>query len=243
MYVTVKNELNWMKNALGVNFLTRQDENYPKKLIEKMDIYSPPILYTVGNIKLFDEYCTAIIGSRSPTKIALDLSDAISKSEISRDKLIISGYAHGIDYQAHLSALSNSGKTIFVLPKPITKFDNRIMNDLYHRNIELMEFSNKFLIISEFLRFSPISYKSMPIIRNRLVAALSDEVIVVEAGLKSGTINTVEKALEFGIETKVIDFSYINIENPEGNNVLINIGLTRLNPLSYLDKRYKKNII
>jgi DNA protecting protein DprA len=243
IFFSVKNELNLMKNSFGVHFVTRKDENYPKKIIKKMDIYSPPILYIIGNIDLFEEFSLAIIGSRKPSNEGLSLSGIISKEESLKDKIIISGYANGIDYQAHLSALSNFGKTIFVLPKPIIKFDNRIVKDLKLRDVEFPDINNKFLIISEFLRFSPISYKSMPIVRNRLVAALSDEVIVIEAGLKSGTIHTTVKAMEFGINTKVIDFSYMNIKNPDGNIWLINKGLTKINPLKYLNKRNKKTII
>ncbi len=243
IYFSVKNELNLMKNSFGVHFITRKNSNYPRKILDKMGIYSPPILYIIGNIDLFDVVSLAIIGSRKPSKEGLYLSEVISKEESSKDKIIISGYANGIDYQAHLSALANSGKTIFVLPKPIIKFDNRISKDLKLRDVEFLDINNKFLIISEFLRFSPVNYKSMPIIRNRLVAALSDEVFVIEAGLNSGTIHTTLKAMEFGINTKVIDFSFMNIKNPEGNLWLINKGLTKINPLKYLNKRNKKTII
>lgn len=241
IYFKAKNELNILKNN-NIQILTIENEKYPVKLKEIMKNQAPPVLYTYGNIELAKSYSTSIIGTRNPSNIGLLCAKNVSCETLKNNNVITSGYAKGIDYTAHYTALSKGGKTILVLPYPIIKFNNRLFNELQNQGFTKDDVENKFLIISEFLTISPISPRSMPIIRNRTVSALSDEVYVIEADKPSGTLNTALCSMKFGNEVYVIDYSELKT-NPAGNEYLINNNARDISILNYYKGDFKKNII
>lgn len=234
LYTCVCKELTYMEK-FNVFPILRNNPIYPNKIKKHLGIYAPPILYITGNLNLLKINNVGVIGTRKPSMEGIKFTHKIVRDKILENKLIVSGYAKGIDYHAHFSSLYNHGKTIFVLPYSIEKFNNKIFKELETKKIDYFDVEDNYLIISEFLKYSSINAKSMPIIRNRLIASLSDEIYVMEADLKSGTINTVLKAVEFGVPINVIDYSKVK-KNPFGNQFLIE---KNLNTIEFYDEEKK----
>ncbi|MBP1991350.1 DNA-processing protein DprA [Paenibacillus eucommiae] len=167
--------------------LTLFDSEYPAILKE---IAQPPwVLYYKGNIPLINLHLLSIVGTRMPTaygkKVAEDFAFSISNLGFG----IVSGMARGIDSYAHRGALKGSGRTIAVLGCAIDQVyppENRILSG---------QIEEQGLIVSEY----PIGAKMHPGMfpyRNRIIAGLSLGVVVVEAAKRSGSLITVDLAIE-----------------------------------------------
>ncbi len=175
-----------------MKFYKITDENYPKKL---RNIDNPPKqLYILGNENILNEFNLAIIGCRQYSeygkKISKDLSFKLAKQGIN----IISGMARGIDSFAHMGCIVAGGKTIAVLGSGF--------NNIYPKeNVELFKEIIKTggVILTEYEPDTDPLGTNFPE-RNRIISGLSDGVIVIEAKKRSGTMITVEYALEQGKE-------------------------------------------
>ena len=195
--------------------ITIDDKEYPKKLKR---IYDPPKeLYYVGDISLLNNISIAIIGCRKASKYGLKFAKIFSEGLSKKGITIISGLAVGIDGEAHKNSFKNLGKTIAILGSGL---------DIIYppENIELCKeiISNGGLVISEFPVGTVAVKENFPR-RNRLVSALSNGVLVVEAKRKSGTMITVDCALEQGIDVFAIPGNIDSI-NSEGTNNLLKQG-------------------
>lgn len=192
-----------------------KDADYPAALKE---IFQPPeTLWTEGDISVLKESnCVALVGSRQCTeygkKVAFDLARDLSRV----GWVVISGLAYGIDTAAHEGALEGGGKTIAVLgcgidlPYPAGNRELR-------KKIALQG-----LMVSEF----PIGMKATPWTfpkRNRIISGLSRGVVVVEAGLKSGSLITANFALQQGRDVFAVPGS-IHSEASRGTHHLIQNG-------------------
>lgn len=187
------------------NVITIFDNEYPKELLHLR--YPPMVLYYKGNLELLKQNAIAIVGSRNPCEYALNATKALVKAN--KDSVIISGLAKGIDACAHI----NAQKTIGILGCGIDYIYPRCNYDL----IKQMEIEG--LILSEYPAFSkPLGYH-FPF-RNRLIACLSSKIYVMQSTLKSGTMTTVNEALELGREVKVLPYDIFNSFG-ENNNHLI----------------------
>ncbi len=181
-----------------IRLITTLDENYPKKIIQQLKLSSPPILFYYGNLEITNKESVGIIGSRKADVKNKILSYQISKELASQNKNIVSGYADGIDINAHIGALDGFGSTTFVLP-----FDIYLLNKKGLKiDKEIDEQDN--LIISEFI---PKNYqlKNAPLIRNRIISALSDVIIAIECRKHSGTLNTLKHSVKDGKAVIVIN--------------------------------------
>lgn len=176
------------------------NEDYPEKL---KNIDNPPKqLYVLGNEKILDDFGLAIIGCRQYSeygkKIAKELSFKLAKKGIN----IISGMAKGIDSFSHMGCMVSGGKTIAVLGSGF--------NNIYPKeNIELLKeiIRTGGTIVTEYSpEVKPLA-TNFPL-RNRIISGLSDGVIVVEARKKSGTLITVDYALEQGKEIFAVPRKY-----------------------------------
>ncbi len=205
------------------NCITIFDSEYPK---EFLDLKCPPfVLFYKGNLELLKGEKIAIVGSRKPSDYALEATRLLALNK--QDKVIVSGLAKGIDGQAH----SYAKKTIAILGSGIDYIYPRENYKLYER------------IASEGLLLSEYPYKSIPYaynfpFRNRLIAALASEVYIMEAHEKSGTLTTINEALELAREIKVLPF---NLFQKEGayNNRLIQDGALLINHQCLgIDKTY-----
>ncbi len=202
----------------GIRILTFEDRDYPERL--KMLFCPPAVLYCRGDItSLSKEKTLAVIGAREASEYSLKTAYAFTNALAKRGICIISGLANGIDQIAHKSALKADGITCGVMgcgleydyPKGSAKLKEAICL--------------RGSVISEYMpqvRPAPENFK----IRNRLIAALSDCVLVIQAGEHSGTLNTVNHALELSKEVFVIPPHDLFSDEYIGQSILIEEGAT-----------------
>lgn len=172
---------------LGYNLLTPDMDKYPRQLKE---IYDPPaVLYINGNLPDIDNILSiGIVGTRNATssgkKLAFSIGYELAKSGVN----VISGGALGIDSSSHKGALMAEGVTICVLGCGINY--NYLMTNASLRK----QIADNGAVISEYPPDTPPKKYSFPK-RNRIISALSQGILVVEAGEKSGALITANIAL------------------------------------------------
>lgn len=189
--------------------------NYPERLSK---IYAPPTkMHLLGDETILDQPSIAIIGCREASdygkKIAFRFSYELAKNGI----VIISGLARGIDSQAHLGAVKANGKTIAVLGSGFGHIYPAENKGLCKEIIQ-----KGGAIITEYepnMRPLPMNFPA----RNRIISGLSNGVLVVEAKEKSGTLITVDYALDQGRDVFIIPGN-ITSNNSYGTNELIKQG-------------------
>lgn len=195
----------------GIMVITRYSSYYPDKL--RYISTSPFHLFVKGNLDLLNTKSVGIVGTRNPTIYGKSVTENFSKKLAQNELTIVSGLAYGVDSIAHKSCLTENGNTIAVLGCGI--------NNIYPaQHFELAKtVSEKGLLISEYLPHVKAEYYFFPV-RNRIIAALSDAVLITEAGLKSGVMHTKEYALDYGKEVYAVPGN-INSKMSEGTNLLI----------------------
>ena len=180
-----------LADQAGVILLSRECPQYPRLLLEIVD--PPLVLYVKGQLDVLQQgnSSLAVVGSRRPTRYGLTQAQALSTNAVAAGWTIISGLAIGIDAAAHQATVQAGGQTIAVLGSGLAR--------LYPQdNIELARsICEKGAVISEFPMTYPPDRRSFPM-RNRIISGMSSGTIVVEAGLKSGTLITANQALEQG---------------------------------------------
>ena len=186
----------------GCRLLLLQDDDFPEMLTQ--GITAPPVLFLRGNAGLLHTPSAAIVGSRHATpqamRIAKDFGRALSEKGIP----VVSGMASGIDTAAHQGALQADGGTIAVWGTGIDPIYPPSNKNLAY------EIAEKGLIVSEFPLDTRPFAGNFPR-RNRLIAALSQLTLVVEAALESGSLITAKLAAEMGREVMAVPGS---IDNP-----------------------------
>ncbi len=186
----------------GCRLLLLQDDDFPEMLTQ--GITAPPVLFLRGNAELLHIPSAAIVGSRHATpqamRIAKDFGRALSEKGIP----VVSGMASGIDTAAHQGALQADGGTIAVWGTGIDRIYPPSNKNLAY------EIAERGLIVSEFPLDTRPFAGNFPR-RNRLIAALSQLTLVVEAALESGSLITAKLAAEMGREVMAVPGS---IDNP-----------------------------
>lgn len=207
----------YMENK-NIKLFSFKDNRYPGKLKNIND--KPAYIYLRGNEKILDEDNVAIVGSRDATEYGKFIARKFAKEISDRNINIVSGLALGIDKYAHLGSLdSKIGKTIAVLGTGVAD------EDIYpYENSKVFEriLENGGSIISEYIiGTKPLKY-NFPA-RNRIISGLSDKIIVVEAKEKSGSLITVNYALEQGKDIFAVPGNIFS-QNHEGINNLLKEG-------------------
>lgn len=155
----------------------------------------PSELYYGGNLELLQKTKISIVGSRKPGKYSRMLIQNISSSLSKAGVCIVSGGAMGIDAVAHLSA--GSLNTISVLPCGLNikypAINKKLLSDIEENGLLLSQFKEDF-------RATPWSF----VVRNELVVALGEVLIVAEAEIGSGSMRSIEFALKMGKEIYVL---------------------------------------
>ncbi|RYG34065.1 MAG: hypothetical protein EOO01_32615 [Chitinophagaceae bacterium] len=109
----------------GYEIIPITSAEYSKTLKRNLKAtYSPSVLYVKGNKQLMQERSIAIVGSRSASQVALDFTDNVAKQACQDYKVVVSGFAKGVDKQALDSALNYKGQSIIVLPQGIMTFSS-----------------------------------------------------------------------------------------------------------------------
>lgn len=188
--------------------ITIFDDDYP---LELRDLKYPPfVLFYKGDLSLLKKEKIAVVGSRIPCDYSLKATSLLVNKN--NDKVIVSGLAKGIDAMAHKEADYSIG----VLGSGIDYIYPYENIDLY------MKLEKQGLILSEYpFKVKPLSYH-FPF-RNRIIAALAQKVYVMQSSRRSGTVTTINEALELQKDVKVLPFSIFD-EVGEYNNTLINDG-------------------
>ena len=192
---------------------------YPKDV--ELKFSSPPCLSAMGNLGLLEKPSIGFCGSRKVSPLGLEATYNMAKNAAENGLVVVSGNAKGVDSAAHFSGLENGGDTILVLPEGMDNF--RIRSELR----EVWDWQRT-LVISQFepnARWQ--GWRAMQ--RNKLVVALSDAVIVVEAGEKGGTLDAGNVALKMGRTLFVADYETVPAE-AVGNSVLLSKGGEKLAP-------------
>lgn len=206
-------------NSLGITIILYCDEYYPFAL--RNDPNAPPVLYVKGDVKTLTSFeksiaivggrAASVVGRKTAAKIAMELTD--------EGVCVISGMARGIDTAAHKGAmygLNQTGKTIAVLGTGIDVVYPPENKDVYE------QIAKQGCIISEFLIGTKANTSNFPR-RNRIVAALSEGILVVEASNNSGSLITAQ----YGIDMKKTIFAVPGTpgeSRTQGSNSLIKNG-------------------
>jgi len=161
----------------------------------------------------------AVVGTRAVSTYGTIMVRKLVSELTARGVVIISGLALGVDRLAHQACLEAGGITIAVLPSSVEHVHPRSHTQLAQEILE-----NGGLLISEYAS-SSIPYKLNFVARNRIVTALSDGLLIIEATRDSGTLHTARFALEQGIEVMAVPG---NATSPtsEGTNTLIKTAAT-----------------
>lgn len=185
----------------NIGMITRMDSDYPEILKQIYD--APMILYYKGNRKLLNHSKKmAMIGCRDCSEYGKEVSMKLAYELAKKEMCIVSGMAKGIDSYSHIGCIKAGGKTIAVLGNGL--------DQIYPKeNILLQEQILKTggLILSEYVMGTKPNRLNFPA-RNRIISGLSKGIIVVEAKEKSGTLNTVDFALEQGKDVFVVPRKY-----------------------------------
>ena len=198
---------------LGGRFITAKDIDYPAKLC---DLKRPPVgLYVKGKVNL-SLPSAAIVGTRKPSSYGQNTAVNLARALARHGVMTISGGARGIDSAAHRGSLQDGGITIAVFGTSIDKVYPTENRDLFERITE------RGAIVSEYPIGCPGESWHFPE-RNRLIAAMSSRVVIVEAGDKSGALITAGYAEELGRELWAVP-GRITDETCRGTNSLITRG-------------------
>jgi len=188
-----------------------KDNSYPKRLLQVPD--APLVLYTKGKIDLNPNKTVGIVGTRKATKYGLTTTASIVADAESNQPTVISGLAYGIDIKAHEAALEGGLPTIAVLACGLQTIYPAGNRDTARKMLETGG------LISEY----PIGTKADPRYfpaRNRIIAGLSDALIVVEAAKKGGALITGNIAHSYERPVFAVP-GQLDKSNSEGCNQLI----------------------
>lgn len=181
--------------ASGAEMVIWEDPAFPPRLKEIP--YAPPFILVQGIMEEADGLAVAIVGTRTPSYYGLKTGRRLAGALAARGVTVVSGLARGIDTAAHQGALENRGRTLAVLGCGLDVVYPPENKELYQRIPE------QGALITEFPLGTPPEARNFPV-RNRLISGLSLAVVVVEAGVRSGTAITVSYALEQGREVMAV---------------------------------------
>lgn len=195
----------------GITVVTFCSEKYPKQFLNFDE--KPIILYCKGDLSLLNKKSVGVVGTRKPTRYGKDVTERFARQLASAGMTIISGLADGVDMIAHQSALDVGGKTIAVMGSgfdciyPKTNFE-------LERKIEKLG-----LVMTEYRPNVEPAVWHYPF-RNRIIAGLSDAVLITEASTKSGALYTRDYCIDYGIDLYAIPGEITNFQSGGTNGIL-----------------------
>jgi len=199
---------------MQVQCWTRESAEYP---VELLDLAQPPReLYAIGRTSALSRPRVAIVGTRNSTAYGERITRTLTRALVRGGVSIVSGMARGIDAAAHRTALEERGNTVAVLGTGVD-VPYPVGHRLLHRTI-----AEHGIVVSE----SPPGTRAGPGAfprRNRIIAALAPVTIVVEAGFRSGALNTASQALELGRVVAAVP-GPIDSDQSRGSNQLLRDG-------------------
>ena len=202
------------------------DKQYPKRLKEIID--PPAVLYVDGTLPDIDHIATiGIVGTRKASEYSIKATHILSKGITEAGALVVSGGALGIDTYAHKGAISAGGRTVAVL-------GNGLGAKYLRQNESLRKvISQNGALITEFQPFTPATKTTFPL-RNRIISGLSVGVVVVEAGVKSGSLITANLAISQNRDVYAVPSSIMDSEFAGTNKLIADGAKIALDPISIL---------
>jgi len=200
---------------LGISLLTYQDAAYPERLRAIDD--APIVLYYKGRLPELDTRpVIGVVGARAASAYGLLQAKKFGYQLGACGAIVVSGMAKGIDALSMEGALTSGGSVVGVLgcgADRIYPAENRSL----FRDVEALG-----CILTEFEPGTPPDARNFPI-RNRIISGLSNGVLVVEAGRRSGALITANRALEQGRDVFAIPYN-LDVDVGEGTNQLLRDG-------------------
>ena len=209
----VKGDWDELRNQ-GIKLITFTDKRYPKKLkyLDRL----PPILYMLGNPSLLKDASVGILGARDTCDAGLRHATKFGAAAGRLGLVVVSGYAKGVDTEAHLGAIHSNGRIIVVLAEGIARFRKK------RQFKDVVDLSQRSLVVSQFYP-RQTWHVGAAMERNSVICGLSDAVAVVEAGETGGTIAAGRECLAQGKPLWVIDYDGLP-PTAAGNRLLNNEG-------------------
>lgn len=200
-----------------IRILTWDGDDYPAQL--RATDSPPPVLFAKGDVRcLQNELLIGVVGTRHPSAYGLEATRQICEGLAAGGAVLVSGLAEGLDSEAHKAALRQNRNTVAVLGTDLDTYfpaRNRALQDLVPRSG---------VVLSEYpCGVEGVRYKETFVQRNRIIAGLSRGLCVAEARLRSGTMSTVNYAMEFGRDVFAVPGSIFS-ELSEGTNLLLKEG-------------------
>lgn len=201
-------------NKAEIQCWERGSPHYP---IELLDLQHPPTeLYAIGREAALTGPRVAIVGTRNSTAYGERITRSLTRSLVRAGVSVVSGMARGIDGAAHRTALEEGGRTVAVLGTGID-----VPYPVGHRQLH-RAIAERGLVLSENPSGMRAHKGAFPR-RNRIIAALAPVTIVIEAGFRSGALNTASQALELGRVVAAVP-GPIDSEQSRGSNQLLRDG-------------------
>ena len=199
----------------GINSVNYTDSDYPTCFRNIPD--APLVLFYKGDItKLENQYRLGVVGSRHPDRDGVKICEDICTALAQKGITLISGLAQGMDSIAHISALKENADTVAFIGTSVDKYYPAANRKLQQ------EIEQKGCVVSEYYMTQQL-YTSTFLERNRLIAAASDALCVVQAKAKSGTLSTAKRAQEYSKQLFAVPGSILNPMH-DGTNRLIQDG-------------------
>lgn len=204
---------------VGARLLSYDDERYPRLL---KHIYDPPlILWYKGDVELLSEVGIGVVGTRNPGRYGLSQAETWTRKLVKNGICVNSGLAYGVDAKAHKTAIEHGGKTVAVLGSGIDVIYPAKNKPLANRIVETGG-----VIMTEYPPGTQPDAVNFPG-RNRIVSGMSHGVLVVESGVKGGSMITARYALDQNREVFVLPHPLGYLKG-EGCNYLIQTGQGKL---------------
>jgi len=218
----------------GYNILPITSKEYSPTLKKNLGrSYAPPVLYTKGNLQIMKEQSIAIVGSRKANNHSLTFTDNIAKKASKEYKVVVSGFAKGVDKQALDSALKYKGQSIIVLPQGIMTFKSGFKK--YYQQI----IKGDVLVLSTFYPTAAWSVQ-FAMARNPIIYGLASEIYVAESSDKGGTWSGVMDGLRKG---RTIYVRKPNSGEKNANELLISKGAKAIDQFGNISFYEKQNPI
>ncbi len=199
-------------NKNGWKIYTPDDESYPEKLRNLTDM--PLVLFCDGDLSCIDGKVTiGVVGTRNPSFESVKIARKLSFDMAQKGAIIVSGGAQGIDSASHEGALTAGVPTVCVLGCGLgTRY---LMSNATMRS----EIAKNGAVITEYPPFAEASKTTFPL-RNRIISGLSNGVLVVEAGERSGSLITAGCAINQGRDVFAVPGSILSTAYTGANKLI-----------------------
>jgi DNA processing protein len=202
------------RTKFDIDCWARGSAAYPRELL---DLQTPPWeLYAIGDASALSCPRVSIVGTRDSTAYGERITRTLTRTLVRSGVTVISGMARGIDGAAHRTALEEGGKTVAVLGTGID-----VPYPVGHRQLH-RAIAERGLVVSENPPGMRAHKGAFPK-RNRIIAAVAPVTIVIEAGFRSGALNTASQALELGRIVAAVP-GPIDSDQSRGSNQLLRDG-------------------